>query len=165
MPLTTTGICIQILSSISTYRRERDRCSENDCKVVLNVLIRKFSEPLAKQGRQRVYVSPSAKTYVGKTFKDHVFPVGEIMSQLLALPDDALAPTDANVARLDAMLADMLVLVTITDIENAALNAAGCQRRMPKAWSDPGHQHFQDPWARYKAVGISELVGNDTQSC
>lgn len=157
MPLTTTGICIQILSSISTYRRERDRCSENDCKVVLNLLIRKFSEPLAKQGRQRAYISPRAKTYTGRTFKDHVFPVGEIMSQLLALPDDALVPTDANVAKLDGLLAEMLILVTITDAENAALNAAGCQRRMPKAWSDHGHEHYQHPWARYRAIGINEL--------
>lgn len=158
MPLTTTGICLQILGSISTLRREINRCSQNDCKVVLNLLTRKFSEPLKKQGRQRVYITKAAKGYSGKAFIDHAIPVGEIMKQLLSLPDVALSPTEENVSALDAMLTDMLLLVRVTDAEEAALNAAGLQRKMPREWSDPTHKLYRDPWARYKAIGLTQFT-------
>ncbi|WP_041713489.1 hypothetical protein [Paraglaciecola sp. T6c] len=56
MALSTDGISHQIVSSLMTYRKDKFG-TVNDCKVVLNHLIRKFSEPLAKEGLQQFYRS------------------------------------------------------------------------------------------------------------
>ena len=56
MALSTEGISHQIVSSLVTYNINGFG-TVNDCKVVINHLIRKFSEPLDKEGKQIVYSS------------------------------------------------------------------------------------------------------------
>ena len=151
MPLTRRGICGQILSSVETFR-STDLCSKNDCQVVVNHLIRKFSEPLRREGKQRQFSSKTATITGEPTVKDHLVPVKEIMAKILAW--ESMALSDTNVHKLDAFLVEMLVLVTITKDEDAQLNAAGLQQKMPGGYHDPEHEYFNDIWARYRAAGI-----------
>jgi len=57
MPLTTCGISIQILASVQAQRAHAASCTTNDCKVVVNHLIRKFSEPLGRAKESEVRMS------------------------------------------------------------------------------------------------------------
>ncbi len=152
MGLTRRGICAQILSSIETYR-STDFCTVNDCKVVINHLIRKFSEPLSRSGDQICYSSHAANGAIDvETVREHLVPVSEIMDILLAW--ESLEVTDARIEEVDKLLAKMLVIVTISKDEDAALNSSGYQRKMPPGYYDPEDRLFEDVWARYKAAGI-----------
>lgn len=158
MALTTTGICIQILSSLSTFRRERVRCTENDCKVVLNHLIRKFSEPLLKQKKHQIFRSKNVNGFLGETIDDHVVPVKVLMQFLLDLDDSEIEINEENIVSLEELLSSSLILVEITPDEDLKLNAAGFQSKMPAGWSIKNDSQYKDPWARYKAAGIYDFV-------
>lgn len=152
MPLSTKGLAVQILSSLSTYRKHQDLCTKNDCQVVLNHLLRKFSEPLAAEGRQRVFRSQDAERHVGEKRIDHVIPIRELMQQLLAWQD--LDITERNVSNLIRRLETVLLLCEIMPGQEDTLNRAGLQRRMPEGWGQAGHRYEEDVWARYKATGL-----------
>ncbi|WP_323846327.1 hypothetical protein [Microbulbifer magnicolonia] len=150
MPLSTLGICHQIIASIRTFKLDR-LGTVNDCKVVINHLVRKFSEPLMREGRQIVYCSRSLADGE-KAIKEHLFPVNEVMNYLLAL--DVSGDRDKLAASIRDYLAEALVIVKVTPEEDQKLNACGLQRAMPAAYSDPSSPLYRDPWARYKCAGI-----------
>ncbi len=155
MPLTLQGIAVQILGSIRTHRDYPSLSSINDCKVVVNHLIRKFSEPLSRNSRQKhLCSSKAASTEGGGKLKDHAVPVIIILEQLLQLPDDKLAINESNIRDVMEFLGRSLMLVEITRDEDALLNSMGLTQRMPATWSTPGHEHFGDALARYKVAGI-----------
>lgn len=154
MPLSTTGIAHQIVSSLYTYRVQ-NLGTINDCKVVINHLIRKFSEPLAKEGLQKRYNSRLIKGGVN-IVKEHVLPVKEIMHHLLEM--DLNKSKVELASEVQQFLIDALVIVHISEEEDEMLNDNGFQRRMPIEYSDSGSIHHNDIWARYKCAGIYENV-------
>jgi hypothetical protein len=50
MPLTTRGIAVQILASLRARLEHASECTDSDCKVSVNHLIRKYTEPLQRAG-------------------------------------------------------------------------------------------------------------------
>jgi len=156
MALTTDGIQIQILSSIHTYRSNRDKCSTNDCKVVVSHLIRKYSEPLHRAGRvQRRASHVVMSGEIDDTIEDHAVPVIVLVEDLLGWDIDNLHSMEDGMRRLQAYLEQSLLLVEITRQEDALLSASGFQRRMPAGWSIEGDALYRNPLARYIACGIS----------
>ena len=155
MPLTTKGIAVQILGSVRTHRTHASICTVNDCKVVINHLVRKFSEPLTKESRHKRMKSVTVSAGdAGDTVEDHAIPVIVIVEHFLQLPDNKLDITEENIDLAISMLCDSLLLVEITRKEDNLISSSGYQRRMPDTWSTPGHPHYQDPTARYQAAGI-----------
>ena len=151
MPLTRRGISAQILSAIATYR-QTGHCSINDCQVVVNHLVRKYSEPLKCDGLQRVFTSRKAAQSEQPIVREHLVPVKEIMRRLLELEDVAI--TEVNLDHVESVLQELLVVVRLTPEQDATLNAAGFQQRMPDGYFDSDDDLHRDPWARYRAAGI-----------
>lgn len=151
MPLTTRGISLQILASIRAHREHPADCTVNDCKVVVNHLIRKFSEPDGAPLRLSVAVRAGAN---GNTVRDHAVPVIVLLEQLLTLEPDRLAPSDENIRYVEDFLRASIYVVEITDEEDLHLCTSGYQRRMPMSWSTEGHELHRQPFARYMACGI-----------
>jgi hypothetical protein len=155
MPLTTRGIAAQILSSVQALKRHHQFCSTNDCKVVVNHLVRKYSEPLAREGNQRHLRSRLVGNgETDDTVEDHAIPVIVLVEKLLSLRDDQVVVSEANLQHIERQLSESLLLVEITEGEDAILSAKGFQRRMPDGWGDSAHPYYRDPLARYKAAGI-----------
>lgn len=150
MALSTEGISHQIVSSIQTYRVDK-LGTENDCKVVLNHLVRKFSEPLEKEGKQKKYYSQLVDAN-SSVRKEHLIPVKEIMRNLLAL--NGISDRYALAKQIHSYLVEALIIVFITDEEDAKLNACGYQQAMPKEYFDKTSPLFNDVWSRYKRSGI-----------
>ena len=158
MALSTDGISHQIVSSLLTYRKDK-LGTINDCKVVINHLIRKFSEPLAKEGLQQFYRSKNI-TENSRVIKEHLLPVHEIMNHLLSLNLD-ISKTDLA-KEISQYLTKSLVIVSITEAEDETLNAHGYQRKMPLEYFDANHSLHSDAWARYKSAGIySNIVRSE----
>lgn len=111
MALSTDGISHQIVSSLMTYRKDKFG-TVNDCKVAINHLIRKFSEPLAKEGLQQFYRSKNI-TENSSVIKEHLLPVNEIMNHLLSLNLD-ISKTDLA-KEISQYLTKSLVIVFITE--------------------------------------------------
>lgn len=154
MPLTTAGIATQILSSINTLKHHKS-CTINDCKVVVNHLIRKFSEPLGKAGRAQVKVSKAVSASGGgNSIKDHAVPVLVLMEVMLGWSNEQLKITDENIKAVEKFLSESLLVVEITPEEDLLLCNNKLQRSMPPGWQDEGHQYFRDPLARYKHCQI-----------
>jgi len=148
--LSIDGISHQIISSLFTYKQDK-LGTENDCKVVLNHLIRKFSEPLSRDGNQEVYFSKLINDDV-KVIKEHLFPVNEVMKKLLKLE---LSSTKKELAAyVKELLSTSLVIVNITKEEDDMLNLCGYQQSMPTEYHEQNHELFDDKWARYKMAGI-----------
>jgi len=156
MALSTNGISAQILSSIAAYRSHGQYCTENDCKVVLNHLLRKFSEPLARTDNQQYFHSTQTVGYGGRVVIDHVIPIREIMHRLLRLEN--IDVTTANVSKLSEMLTESLILCEITEEEEDCLNENGLQQNMPAGWTVSGHEYEEDIWARYLEIGIHQNI-------
>lgn len=155
MPLTTTGIAILILSSLRAHHDHPDDCSVNDCKVAVNHLIRKFSEPLGKMGESQVKQSKDVLAGAGgNTIKDHAVPVIVLLEQLLRYSDSHLVVSKENIARLETFLRKSLLIVEITREEDLKLSKSGFQRNMPENWNTEEDPLYQDPLARYKICGI-----------
>jgi hypothetical protein len=155
MPLTTTGIAIQILSSLHAHRAHSEQCTVNDCKVVVNHLIRKFSEPLGRTGEGDVRKSKAVLTGGGgNTVRDHAVPVIVLLEELLQWPQPSLEVSPDSISRLETFLRTSLLMVEITREEDRELSRGGYQRDMPEGWGIEGHPLFRDPLARYKACGI-----------
>jgi hypothetical protein len=151
MPLSTYGISIQILASIRAQRDHATGCTTNDCKVVVNHLIRKFSEPLGHPVRMSVKVAAGNG---GNTIKDHAVPVIVLLDQLLDMPDEHLAISPENIQRVESFLRKSLLIVEVTRDEDLLLSKQGYQRAMPICWKTVGHEWNGDPLARYKECGI-----------
>ena len=150
MALSTKGISHQIVSSLVTYRID-NLGTINDCKVVINHLIRKFSEPLTKEGLQQIYYSKNV-TDLPSAIKEHLFPVNEIMNHFLSMP---ITSSKAELALLvHDYLVNALVIVYVTKKEDDKLNKCGYQRTMPEDYFNPHTPLFKDVWARYKSAGI-----------
>ena len=150
MALTTKGISYQIVSAISTYKND-GLGTVNDCKVVINHLIRKYSEPLGKEGNQKVYRSSELRDQ-DKVIKDHLIPVKEIMHHLLEecdISDKRLFSEHVN-----SFLTKSLMLVLITKEEDLLLSSNGYQQKMPVEYRDPNSKLYGDIWSRYKCAGI-----------
>lgn len=157
MPLSTQGVSHQIVSSLVTYRKDK-LGTVNDCKVVINHLVRKFSEPLAKEGLQQFYRSKNI-TVNSRVIKEHLLPVNEIMNHLLAINLDM---TKTDLAKdITQYLTSALVIVYVTEAEDRALNVRGYQRNMPQEYFDQNSSLYSDAWARYKLAGIyNNIVKN-----
>jgi hypothetical protein len=155
MPLTTSGISIQILASIQAQRTHAASCTTNDCKVVVNHLIRKFSEPLGRvyesQARMSARVAAGNR---GNTIRDHAVPVIVLLEELLELPAEHVEISSENVRYVDNFLRQSLLTVEITHDEDLLLSKGGFQRAMPVCWKTVGHEWYLDPLARYKECGI-----------
>jgi hypothetical protein len=158
MALTTQGIAIQILSSIGAYKQHGLRCTTNDCKVVINHLIRKYSEPLSREAsvNRRVSIAVANGTD-DDTVEDHAVPVIVLVEKLLESSEERLSVNDKNLQRVQDFLSQSLLLVEITRDEDRLLSEKGFQRRMPAGWSCHGDQLFGDPLARYRAAEIDIL--------
>ncbi|MBU1447017.1 MAG: hypothetical protein KKF58_01775 [Gammaproteobacteria bacterium] len=153
MALTSDGICAQILGSIATYRAYPSFHTANDCMVVVNHLIRKFSEPASREGL--ITIIRSSKIVDGtKTRIEHVIPVKVVMDMLISDWRDT-AVTNQNVLKLKEFLRDNLLLAEITHEEDGMLNQCGLQKKMPSNWDGV------DLFARYRAAGIfSNMIQN-----
>jgi len=150
MALTTDGISHQIVSSLVTYKVDK-LGTLNDCKVVMNHLIRKFSEPLSKEELQQTYYSKELRKDTGFV-KEHLVPVNEIMCYLLQI--DLYDPKNIIAKNVKKYLSNALILVYITKDEDNILNSCGFQRKMPQEYFDKQSNLFNDTWARYKRSGI-----------
>lgn len=51
-----------------------------------------------------------------------------------------------------------LIIVIITEEEDAKLNQAGVQRNMPKEYFDKEHILYRDKWARYHVSDIYKNI-------
>lgn len=155
MALTTRGIAVQILSSLQARKDHEALCTTNDCKVVVNHLVRKYSEPLTRDGDQRRLNSRAvAAGETDDTRDDHAIPVIVLVAELLSLGKEQVVVNETNLRHVEELLADSVLLVKITRGEDALLSASGYQQRMPDGWRDPAHRYYRDPLARYKAAGI-----------
>lgn len=155
MALTTTGISIQILASLRARRQHPDQCTVNDCKVVVNHLIRKFSEPLGRVGESAVRQSRAVLSGAsGVPVRDHAVPVIVMLEELLQWPDAHLEASAENIARVDGFLRASLLIVEVTREEDRLLSRRGFQRDMPEGWYVHGHELYQNPLARYMECGI-----------
>lgn len=155
MPLTTTGIAVQILSSIGTYKQKGALCTTNDCKVVVNHLVRKFTEPLDRACKQARLQSTAVRHgATDDTIDDHAVPVIVLVERLLELPEEDLVIDDKSIEKLCRFLTSCLLLVEVTREEDARLSQQGFQRKMPESWYQSGHLESGDPLARYRAAGI-----------
>jgi hypothetical protein len=153
MPLTTNGICVQILASVQAFRVHEQICSTNDCKVVLTHLVRKFSEPLSREGKQRRLVSKQVGNgQTDDTVEDHAVPVIVIVEEILRLPSPDIEITETNISKLKLFLVNSLLLVEITREEDLNLCARGFQRCMPKGWALANSG--SDQLARYREANI-----------
>ena len=153
MSLSQPGIGVQILSSLATHRAHRGTyCTENDCIVVLNRLLRAFTEVPGGRRRQAGFRSRRLDNYAGRPTNDHVVPIREIITRLFHL--DSVEIHRANIDALVHMLRESLVICSITSDENTKLTSAGLRQYMPFGWGVPGHPYENDAWARYKHVGI-----------
>lgn len=159
MPLTTSGITVQILSSLRALRDHPEHCTVNDCKVVVNHLIRKFSEPLQREGvNQEMQSMAVAAGNNGDTVRDHAVPVIVLVEQLLEWPNQDLDVSAQNIDRLGAFLRENLLIVEVTREENRILSRQGFQSDMPNGWSTEGHPLYRDPLARYRECRIDVLT-------
>lgn len=155
MPLTTAGIATQVIASIRAHRDFPEHCTVNDCKVVVNHLIRKFSEPLSREADTRVRMSAAVRAGgSGNTVSEHAVPVIVLLEELLSLDDERLALSQENIDYIEDFLRRSIYIVEVTDEEDRRLCSSGYQRRMPESWTTVGHEHYRDPLARYKACGI-----------
>lgn len=153
MPLSTQGISHQIVSALKTFKLEK-LGTESDCKVVINLLIRKFSEPLVKEGKQKEYSSKKLSSD-NKRIKEHLLPVNEIMKYLFSIE---LNDKDDLALIIHNYLLEAIVIVNITESEDYELNKHKCQRRMPDGFSDSNSDLFKDIWARYKCADIYKNI-------
>ena len=155
MPLTTTGIAVQILASLRARRTYAEQCTVNDCKVVVNHLIRKFSEPLGRTGEGEIRKSRMVLAGGGgNTVRDHAVPVIVLLEQLLQWPDSFLDVSPENVALLEKFLRDSLLIVEVTRDEDRILSRRGFQRDMPEGWRIEAHALYGNPLARYQECGV-----------
>ncbi|WP_232291520.1 hypothetical protein [Polaromonas sp. JS666] len=146
---------MQILSSVQAHTIHGEICSTNDCKVVLNHLVRKFSEPLTREnGHRRLVSRKVANGATDDTVDDHAVPVIVIVEKLLRLPASELPITQENLKKLEDFLRASLLIVEITRDEDLKLCSRGFQRCMPTSWSDPTSKLFQQHLARYVEAGI-----------
>ena len=153
MPLTTRGICVQILASVQAHYEHGDLCTTNDCKVVLNHLVRKFSEPLSRANKQKRLTSRRvAAGETDDTVDDHAVPVMVLVEKLLELSPPKRQVNHANIDAIEQFLTSSLVIVEITRDEDLRLCSSGFQRCMPKGWEL--ESVVSDPLARYKAAGV-----------
>lgn len=163
--LTTRGISVQALASIAAYRLPPEYCTINDCQTVLDRLLRKFSEPLTRNGGQQHYHSVKvldddgylrSQSYRGEFINDHVIPIIEITRQLLALPNIEI--NEENIQVIDSMLRSQLIICKITDSENAELTKKGLAQTMSSGWRTPGHRDNTELWCRYMHAEIYEFI-------
>lgn len=158
MPLTTKGIAIQVLASIGAYRANDQVCTVNDCKVVVNHLIRKFSEPLGRTGKAQLGKSMKVQEGAGgKTVRDHAVPVIVLVEELLKLDQDKLSISDENIKHVEDFLTRSIYVVNITVGQDRLLCSDGYRQRMPEHWSSDGHFLGCNPFVRYEECGIEVL--------
>jgi len=153
MALTTTGICAQILSCLST-RKNTKYCTDNDCIIVIGQLIRKYSEAQKKEKSENYYESNKVKKHKGKCFKDHVVPVNVITQYLFEMKNVGL--NIRNIGKLKNILLKIVIIAKITDIENSKLNENGLFKLMPE--NGTKNKFITDPWGRYKKVLIYKNI-------
>lgn len=153
--LTTDGIVCQMISALKTYKLQQYGSSTvNDCQVVLNHLIRKYSEP----SKTKIYDSKASKELNPgqRKVREHAIPVKVIMQYLLSLKitqsDEILKKT------IKEYLNENLIIVHLTPAEDQLLNRAGVSDSMPQGYSDPTHEYYQDIWSRYKLAGIYKNI-------
>lgn len=155
--LTTEGIIYQMISALRTHK-ELERGTVNDCQVVLNHLIRKYSEPLKRDKKQIIYYSEGLKRLKPgeKKIREHVIPVKTIMQYLLNLN---LEIGDKNLKNtIEKYLNENLIIVYLTHDEDKMLTRIGIKDSMPQEYSNQNSEYYQDKWARYKVAGICETL-------
>ncbi|ATB69386.1 hypothetical protein SJPD1_1276 [Sulfurospirillum diekertiae] len=152
--LTTDGIVCQIISALKTYKLQQYCISTiNDCQVVLNHLIRKYSEPLKRESKRPMYCSKNLQEGV-KKIREHVIPVKVVMEYLLSLKiDEEGSMKDTIKTYLDSNL----IIVDLTDEEDKKL-IIEYKDSMPKAYAEPTSEYYQDIWCRYKLAGIYDNI-------
>lgn len=154
MPLTTKGICAQILGSLSTYLNYRDDQDISDCKVVINHLLRKFSEPAYRTDRKFCSTQIRQDPFQVAVY-DHAVPVNVIMNWLLRIDNARSLDVNAvNIAGLERVLKANLFLVRITKEQDDSLTELDLRDRMPTDNWSPSLDGFHLPWDRYEALGI-----------
>lgn len=154
MPITTTGIVYQLLGSLTTFRSYPGQ-TVNDCKVVINRLLRAFDEPLRKA--RLPYESVAWQDGPRQeTVEDHVVPVKVIMDWLLAQSQTIqnVAVTANNVSSIEQMLRNNLVITKLTPDEDKSLRDLRLHDRMPTEDWVPSQTLITPPFARYEAAEI-----------
>ncbi|MGO4575005.1 hypothetical protein AB4Z48_03035 [Cupriavidus sp. 2TAF22] len=154
MPLTTKGICAQILGSLSTFRMHPLVQEDSDCKVVVNHLLRKYSEPAYRNSKKFCSTKIQQDPFQPSLY-DHAVPVNVIMNWLLDIEEKSnLAVTPENIDGLAKVLKDNLFLVRITKEEDATLTDLDLRDRMPTGNWEPSRDASHLPRDRYTAAGI-----------
>lgn len=150
--LTTDGIVCQMISALKTYKLQQYGSSTvNDCQVVLNHLIRKYSEP----SKTKIYDSKELNPGQ-RNVREHAIPVKVIMQYLLGL---SITISDEDLKEtIKEYLNKNLIIVRLTPAEDKLLTKAGVSDSMPQGYSDPTHEYDQDIWSRYKLAGIYENI-------
>lgn len=154
--LTTEGIIYQMISALRTHK-ELKRGTVNDCQVVLNHLIRKYSEPLKREGNQKIYSSKKlSQLELGKKkIREHAIPVKVIMQYLLDLN---LEKGDENLKNtIEKYLNENLIIVYLTHDEDNELTKK-YRDSMPDKYKNPTSEYYQDIWCRYKLAGIYDNI-------
>jgi hypothetical protein len=83
----------------------------------------------------------------GKLAHEHVVPVNIVVGKLLALP------LTSSIDVFEKIITDFSVVAILTKEEDALLRAAKLHKSMPSNWD------HQDPWIRYRNVGLyAEIV-------
>ena len=125
-------------------------------KILLNHLIRKYSEP----SKTKIYNSKASKELKPgqKKVREHAIPVKVIMQYLLGLSITINDDEDLK-EKIKEYLNKNLIIVRLTPAEDKLLTKAGVSDSMPQGYySDPTHDYYQNIWSRYKLAGIYKNI-------
>jgi len=152
--LTTAGIAMQIASALHARQKYSEIVTINDCKVVLNHLIRKFSEPLDSEGKLQERSSKNVVPGKG-CVREHLMPVLTIMEEFIGWDECELMDL---ARRIEQRLRKVILIVLVTDEEDKTLRSNGLNSKMPVGYKTEGDLLYGDIWARYKEAGIFENI-------
>ncbi len=120
--LSLTGLAAQVISSVKVHKS--GLCTANDCKFVLNNIVRVF--PLGES--HRWYHSHNSKLDGVEIQHDHVVPVNAIVEHLLD-------SNEYDVERVKSFLQTYLAKASITKDEHLLLGELGLAHCMPETWA------------------------------
>lgn len=155
MPLSVDGLASIIMGTVRLYRDGVG--TSNDCKLVVNHCIRNFGDIAGLPSYRSHYLDAVG----GPICREHVVPVNVLMLHIMEeVSGSRLVISTRNVRKMVRHLQTSLVICTVSAFERAILDSF-FSRKMPPEWETPGHMLFEDPWARYRILGLYENIYED----